>query len=281
MGFLLMIFVLPFSIAYAQNAPGPQNPNEGPNTVTKYCYNGVCNTNMTSPQFNETIGQYGVGNYTNGIHLNQSHKIAIVLSNTCIKLEEQNLTSHCATYKQLSPFDNIKSPMAGKWITTPYYHREETHVHSAWLADNQTWYVMVDPNLDFLQGARVITVTENNFTWQNPDQNSTLGYETVMHVNRSVLNCDTATVAPDLWLVQDTINYLESGCTNTAYNDTQITYHKLHPFYLDTVNMRQTNWLSHFAFNGTSRISQDCIFTWVKCTIPSDPFHTHDKRFGW
>lgn len=286
-GMILVILLagISFSLAYSQTSPGPSNPNPGPNTVTQYCYNGVCNTNMSSPHFNETIGQYAVGNYSNGISLSKSHMIGIQLSQTCIRMQEQGIPNHCLTYDELKPLDNTNPLFAGLWTDKNYPHRMAPRASNFWIGQNTTWIVMVDPTADFSTRARMITVEDNNFAWFNPDDNNTRNNQTgdylpiSTHQGRAVFSCSISTVAPNLWLVNDTLHYLESGCTKTNYNDTIVSYQKTLPLDYNSWNMKTLNWLSHFAFNGTSRLAENCIFTWSKCDIPTDPYHNHG--FGW
>lgn len=192
-------------------------------TQAKYCTNGVCNTNTTSPYFNESIGIYKVGQYPGGIKLYQTHKIGIQESKTCLTLLKNNMNSSCIPYDKLIHFDNTNPIWAGLWNQTGWFHRGPPLVKNHELANSHPYVVMVDPNPDFTTTARMIIVTDKNFSYINPDDKSNKGTTTIYHVDRFVANCELATVAPDISLINDTIHYLESDCTKTRYNDTRIS----------------------------------------------------------
>lgn len=191
-------------------------------TQAKYCTNGVCNTNTTSPYFNATIGIYKVGQYPGGIKLTQSNKIGIQESKTCITMLSHNMNSSCISYDKLIHFDNTNPVFAGLWNQTGWFHRNPPMIKNHELSNSHPFVVMVDPNPDFTTTAKMIIITDKNFTYINPDDKSNKGTTTIYHVNRFVANCELATVAPDVLLINDTIHYLESGCTDTKYNDTRI-----------------------------------------------------------
>lgn len=272
--FLILVAASLLPSTFAQ-APGPEVPT-GNNTVTQYCLKGICSTGAQTFTFNATIGLNPVGQYPNGIPQNLSVLIGIQDIKACLIMFEHNITSHCIPYNKLKVFDNTNPLYAGQWVSFPYYHREPPRVLNHYNFNPNPFIQMVDPDPDFTARARMVYVTNDNFTWINPDENGT-NYTLKAHVNRAVLNCETATVAPIMSLIADTIKYMESGCTKTSYNDTIIMHQTPSPFYLDTNNMKQVNYASHF--NNVTRLG-NCITQ--KCgDLPADPFHSHDKKFGW
>lgn len=265
--------------AYAQ-AAGPVVPG-GNNTSMQYCRNSICSfagqNYLNESNYNATIGQYPVGLYPNGVYSSHSFLIGIQESQTCDKLLQLHLHNNCIPYDKVKVFDNTNPVIAGQWVNdSGYYHRLAPRVLNHYKFNQNRFVIMVDPNPDFTAMARMVYLNDGNFTWINPDDNSSQGQLTITHLNRSVLNCDTATVAPNLWLINDTIHYMESGCIKTSYNDTRFTYHAMQPFLMDTNNMKTVNWLSHF---GNVTRTPDCITK--KCDIQTDPFHNHDPKFGW
>lgn len=172
-------------------------------------------------------------NYTRstalGIPLSHSELIGIQLSQTCLVMEKYNITSHCLTYDKIKKFDNTNPLFAGKWESKPYYHRDKPRVMNHYNFNPNKFIIMADPNPDFTTRARMIIVWDSNFTWTDSNGTSSKGIIKV-NINRYVDNCETATVAPNLWLINDTIHYLESDCNKTKYNDTKIIYVKQHPF---------------------------------------------------
>jgi hypothetical protein len=212
-----------------------QNSYAVDSTQTTYCNKGKCSIGTSTLKTNSTLGIYSPGLYTgpNGVFIKNSQRIGIQLSQTCLIMEKNNITSNCLSYEKIKPFDTTNPFYAGLWIETPYYHRGPPKVLDAYKFQTGSFVVMVDPDPLFTTKARMIIVWDQNFTFVNPDDISKGGLVTVTHVNRFVSNCEFATVAPNLWLINDTIHYLESNCIKTHYNDTKITYHAEIPISYD------------------------------------------------
>lgn len=258
---LLLVFstISSFGLAYAS---GPIVPT-GNNTVTQYCLNGICSTSHTLP-WNATIGLNQPGMYTHGISQRLSPLIGIQDTQVCLKLIKANSSNHCLTYDKLKSLDNTNPAFAGQWVQQPYYHRLAPKVLNHYNFNPNKFIVMVDPDPDFTARARMIYVTDKNFTWVNPNDVSTNNMIKI-YVNRSISDCSIATVAPIPSLVNDTLHYMESGCTKTSYNDTQIGYMKQIPFdFANCTQCHYQTWLSQ-----AKQITQNCITQ--KCTPLKDP----------
>lgn len=168
--------------------------------------------------------------------------------------------------------------MKGVYVDKPYPHKIYPTFKGVWNYYNGPPTILIDPPSDFIKRARILTVEDNSFTWQNPNDinNNT---QLVRHLNRFIFsNCNEGIVSPNYSLIRDTIMYMLSDCTNTKYNDTQIIHRVDIPFDLNTMNVKTLDYMHHW--NNRTRITEDCIH--FKCTdLPQSPFHNHDSKFGW
>ena len=145
--------------------------------------------------------------------------IGIQLSPTCLTLIKNHMPTSCPTYDKLKPLDNTNPNWAGKWVNDTYYHRELPRVKNHWLMNPYNVTVMVDPDPNFTVIANMIIIQSNHFTYINPDELIGMNHTRNEYHDRFVSSCSQATVAPDLFLIEDTLHYLENGCTKTAFND--------------------------------------------------------------
>lgn len=285
---IALLACLSISSAYGQVT----NPSTG-DTIAKYCSNGICHTpggptvkltqNSLSVQpapeatavGKVKLSQPCIGNNCSKVtQVKQLGKIGIQLVPICITELKNHINSTCLDYNIIKPFDNTNPLWAGLWVEQPYEHRLNPKIKNHENFNPNPWSIMVDPNPDYTINAKMIYVNNDNFTWINPDQTSNKGIVMITHMNRYVSpNCNDATVAPNINLINDTIFYLESGCKTTSYNDTKIItqkeiafsfnnpYSSLH--YKDQVSsVKKTGGLGNC-------ISQQCSYT--------DPY----KKSGW
>ena len=265
MGCLSILLISP---VYAQ-VTNPTNEN----TISKYCSSGTCST---GPIINFNYSAIQSSN-----SLKFPNLIGIQLSQACITMLKNHINSTCLTYNDLKQFDNTNPVWSGQWVDSPYYHRLNPKVKNqfSFNLNNQPNTVMVDPDSSFMAYAKMITVENGNFTWINPNDQSIGGLTTLTHVDRYLLGCDNAIVAPNLSLIQDTIKYLESSCTTTSFNDTKLNTHTEIPFSYNNPysTLHLSNYLSSFLhghsyFNATETTAglgpSDCIHKQCSYTDP-------------
>lgn len=145
--------------------------------------------------------------------------IGIQLSPTCLTLIKNHMPTNCPTYDKLKPLDNTNPLWEGKWINDTYFHRELPRVKNHWVQNPNNIIVMVDPDPNFSLLAKMIIIQPDNFTYINPDETIGNNHTRNEYHNRYVTACSEATVAPNLFLIEDTLHYLENGCKLTAYKD--------------------------------------------------------------
>lgn len=271
----LVIGLIPAAFAAGSGSNAPilmpvPNPNPVHSTIQLYCQDGICHTTpvaKTPVKGKATIS-------ARQIIPTQNKYIGIQQSQVCKNLITSKSESSCLGYLDLVPFDNTNPLWAGRWtMDDNYYHRLAPKIKNHYEFNNNTFVVMVDPNPDFANRARLITVTNENFTYVDQKDGSVGGINMTSHINRFVdPSCRSATVAPIAWLVNDTVHYLESNCTKTLFNGNVTTTQKEIAWSYDnpysSLHLKaMTDSIKHSGGLG------DCRY--VKC--PTDPY----KKVGW
>src|SRR5689334_19303064 len=141
--FSTLLCLIPMGASFGLDAaPNPHS------TIATYCANGICHTD---PVKLPTLA----GNLTS-LNQRESNLIGIQLSQSCLTMIKNHINSTCLTYKDLEPLDNTNPIWAGKWVDVPYTHRLAPLVKNHFIFGNQTFKIMVDPNVDFTVNARMI-----------------------------------------------------------------------------------------------------------------------------
>jgi hypothetical protein len=200
-----------------------------------------------------------------------SYLIGVQNSQACITMLIHHIPNHCIPYNKQLQFDTTNKLISGMWINDTYYHRLPPKIIDHYRFTPNPWVVMVDPNNDFTTRAKMITVQADNFTYINPDE-VVNGHTRHEYDNRFVYtNCQSAIVAPNLFIIEDTINYLESGCTVTHYNETRTIL--LHDTPTDITKTQA--WKNQQWYSQAKQVTKDCIRH--KCDNLTDP----NKKAKW
>ena len=151
--------------------------------------------------------------------------VGVKLSQNCIVMIKNNITSNCPTYEELSQLDTSNTEMSGEFgWSDGWYHR-----HPSKFKDGYRWYdwdneirILVDPPSDHQHRIKMITI-ENNFDKYvlAPSDNKLRNNTITLHHDRSVKDCRTAQITTDDWesLLPDTIHYLRTDCTVTNFDE--------------------------------------------------------------
>ena len=152
--------------------------------------------------------------------------ITIELSKTCYQAVKENNTTKCPSYGTLRQYDTSDQRYLGKFITkNGMLVRDKPAIKnpSLTLWDLKETLVCVDCPWDVYKNSKHIIISGDPFVYINPNDRSLNNTRYEYH-NRFVDNCANAKVYWQPWLVNDTINYLKSGCTQTGYNATKMIY---------------------------------------------------------
>lgn len=211
---------------------------------------------------------------TGSVYTTSPNLITIDLSPQCIALIKQNVTNDCPTYKYLaSKYDNTNQMMSGRFITTNgFYHRAypQTQLHFEMYPPSKK-IIMVDADANAIIHSQEITIVPPPFTYIDKTEEITSKNNTrnIYH-DRAVTLCKQAKITFSDYLLNDTIAYLQSGCTKTTFdNKSKVTLHvtNIDASGLESVKM-QKYYAQIKAMNGQNCITKVCI-------TPKDP----DKKW--
>src|SRR5689334_22992858 len=137
--------------------------------------------------------------------------IGIQLSPTCWTLIKNHMKTECPTYDKLKPLDNTDPNWSGKWTNkSGVYDREAPRVKNHWIMNPNKIIIMVDPDPNFTVRAKMIIIESGKFTYINPNESIGMNHTRNEYNNRFIQSCSMATVAPDLFLIEDTLHFMEN-----------------------------------------------------------------------
>lgn len=185
--------------------------------------------------------------------------VGIQLSNSCITMIQNNITSSCPTYDDLVKYDSSNTYVSGQFIrdnSTGFLHRENPQYKDSWrwYDDDPEIRLIVDPPQGMDSRIKMITIQPNfdtyivngeetipsEFEYIDVEIEKTLGNQTkvrtvqvlnqtqdfamVLYHDRYVDRCNKAIINADNWkfLLGDTITYLRSGCSETEFDEREI-----------------------------------------------------------
>ena len=268
----LLIPSLIFVLVGIGHAFADYTPGNGNTTLAQYCINGTCST----PNYNLS----NVTAFTQSPNFTRPDYVGLVLSQACIDMEKNNITSDCIKLDRLKNLESVNPLLEGVWVglDSTYPHKIYPTFKGVWNYYDGPPVILVDPPSDFMKRARILTIQSNSFTWQSPNDinNNT---QLVRHLDRFIQSdCNEGIVSSDYRLIRDTVLYMMSDCTKSNYNDLKIIHRTEIPFDLNTMNIKTLTYMHNW--NNRTKITEDCIH--FKCTdLPKDPFHNKDPKFGW
>ena len=200
--------------------------------------------------------------------------IMVVQSEICQKMIQNHINSTCATDDKTMKYDTSNQHISGKFVTkdgiTTRTKAQVTNHYQFYT--KQTVCVDCTGNLFNPDLYKIILLEPHGFTFVNKDQvvpnNKWYSYS-----DRSMQGCNTATIAYSDALLNDTISFLESGCTKTSFNGTMNHIIKEQPWSWDNPysSLHQKSIVDKVKSTGGlgNCISKQCDYT--------DPY----KKAGW
>jgi hypothetical protein len=157
--------------------------------------------------------------------------INIVLSNSCLTLIENNMTTNCPTYRELKGlYDNTLEHVSGKFVDHGYdIKREDPKYKNYWKYYQAlpNWKIItVDPDAEIMQRGVTITIQATEFTYlenmksydKTPSYNQTKSERYEWHNVKYHDHCSKVMMAPDLDLLPDIINNIWDNCEKQEPN---------------------------------------------------------------
>ena len=150
--------------------------------------------------------------------------ITVELVGSCLTLAKANLTStSCPTYRDLQVFDTTNQKISGKFFDdNGFYHRGKPMYKNYQLSYQKAdypWVVCVDCSKQIMMQSKQIIVKGANYHYTLNTDSKIINNTRNEYSQRFVDGCMTATIAYSDFLLNDTINYLKSGCTETNFKE--------------------------------------------------------------
>lgn len=224
--------------------------------------------------------------------------IVPMLSESCIRMNEQGNNTSCPTIQNLITFDKSNQYISGKfiiknghWIRTP----PEVKNHYMFYGYSPKPVVCVEcvfPGKD-ADSVQIIDIVPNSFTWIDPvSKDIAKGNKILLHTDPYISpDCYNARLSFTPFKMNYTLAYMINGCKGTIIDNNSTITLKTAPFYMDNPysSLRQQEMLQKYGItqhgsitiNGISGLLGghtitlgDCIHK--KCDI-KDPY----KKKNW
>lgn len=178
------------------------------------------------------------------------NSIGIRLSQTCITLIKNNMSSTCPDYRILQELDFDTSHKYSGEIKffDGYWHREPFLKNDHMIYDLKDEYnIFLDPSGDISQRVRMITITSGFNQYLLAEDLKKHNDVRTIHKDRFVSDCNDALINANTWLetLADTINYLRTGCKGTLLNTVEeFTDEKTHTDIDTSFRTKHNEWLA-------------------------------------
>lgn len=174
--------------------------------------------------------------------------ISVELTQKCLTVAKHNGTSKCPSYKDIVVVDTTEKQQkyVGKFVDKPYFHRSKGLLKnpSIMYRNAVDTVICVDCPADIRMRSKVIEITDNPMQYHKPDERRITNATRYEYVGRDVIGCTFATISwhYGMALLNDTINYFKSNCTDTSFIEKQTIYmNKTKPTY-DGRQYQQDKW---------------------------------------
>lgn len=172
--------------------------------------------------------------------------VGIQLSQTCRTMHENNVTTNCPSYEDLLALgweDSIAGSGEFYYDDKGFYKRgppEYRNIHELYrYHDNK---ILIDPPTEIATRTKLIIINPSLPVYVPLGEYVKEDNKRILAKDRYVENCDVATITSENWqfLISDTIYYLRSDCTKTAFE----TYYTVED-YVSTMNKETSKQYKH------------------------------------
>jgi hypothetical protein len=185
-------------------------------------------------------------------HLLSDKMVGIRLSNTCITLLKNNLTTNCPSYSDLLSLDSSNRQISGDFVTeNGFLKRTNPKYENHWkfysLKDD--YVIFIDPPTDIFGRIKIITITPQLTFFSPTLESGSVQDRLILKFGRFVNeSCDNATITAVGWLelLPDTIFYMRKNCepTMTKYELSEtITKERHKPDITTSPNKQYEFWV--------------------------------------
>jgi len=192
--------------------------------------------------------------------------LAVEYSQGCTTMIKNNIISDCPPLIKIYKYDTTNKNISGKFvIVKDKMIREKPEITNHYMF-YKNMVVCIDCKIDLFHPDLVKTIflEPTNFIYTNKNEVVTKNTFTTYTDRYVSEDCSTSTIAYSDRMLNDTINYMLSGCTKTSLHLNQtnnVPYHP--PDYKDSIWYKYKAWLDTIK----QLHNQNCIFK--KCVTPS------------
>jgi len=198
-----------------------------------------------------------LGSLVTGTANKPAQLIGIQLSQVCLTEIKNHDYSSCPSYQTLAKYDNTYHSLYGKFVdTNGWYHRDNPRIPNYYQVYNPGKAVIaVDPEENFILNAQNIIIQPKNFTYINVNDVVGNNHTRIEYHDRYNNQCKEEWISYSDFLLNDTIKYLQSGCTKTNFVDHKLIQTGNQPF-----DMVHSQALKNMAYYKTAKTrTQNCI----------------------
>jgi len=181
------------------------------------------------------------------VETNRIKIIVIQLSNSCLSSLKANYTTNCPGYELLTKFDTTNPSYSGSFIEkNGHTYRDSKGIKSANYYFGKTDFIIcVDCKHLPLSKYKQIIIVPDLPLYKKDSDKKVINNTIIYYKDRGVdPNCQVATIRYTDFLVNDTIKFLKSNCTQTEINEKVIDQRPFKEFDISTSKAYQyQKWL--------------------------------------
>lgn len=172
--------------------------------------------------------------------------IGVEISKTCQTMIIHSFETDCPSYRELQSLDNsLLASGEFKEINGFYQRDKPLYNNDHVLYDFETDFVIiVNPSGNIASRIKMITIESNMDTYLTAFDMKKIDDTRTLNHDRWVDSCKNAVINSSNWkfLLPDTIHYLRTGCTVTAFDSIEVIEDKITEVDLTTSPNYQAKW---------------------------------------
>lgn len=146
--------------------------------------------------------------------------VSIEYSNSCIVQIKMNMTTSCGPgYGFLKKYDTTDPKISGIFIMKDGMIQRDRPLIKNHILFYKTDVVIVDPDLYTRERTDLIIIEGKSLSWKSNSDRKIIGNTIMSYEGRYMEGCSIAHIKWDEKLLQDTIRYLQNGCTYTEFDN--------------------------------------------------------------
>jgi myosin heavy subunit len=194
--------------------------------------------------------------------------VGVYLSDSCITMIKNNISSSCPTYEDLVNLDTSSKAASGDFVKTDgFFHREKSKYQNShrFYDSDDVFRIIIDPQSNEMTRMKTVEIRPNFDTYvleTNMIEYDDINTYLIVYHDRYIEGCKKAVINADKWqmLLPDTIHHLRNECTleSTMYVEKElIPQEKTFQDITTSRDYLHKQWLSF--------VKEFCIFKYKSC----------------